>query len=93
MMSVKFLLLIICVLVAYVLGYIFTETKFDLQRWELFDFQMFKCRPCLTFHISWVLTTFTSLLFYDWWMLLWGVCFSLGMFILMKIDEYNRFKE
>lgn len=93
MMSVKFLLLILCVLVAYVLGYIFTETKFDLQRWELFDFQMFKCRPCLTFHISWVLTTFTSLLFYDWWMLLWGVCFSLGMFILMKIDEYNRFKD
>lgn len=93
MMSVKFLLLIICVLVAYVLGYIFTETKFDLQRWEIFDFQMFKCRPCLTFHISWVLTTFTSLLFYDWWMLLWGVCFSLGMFILMKIDEYNRFKD
>lgn len=93
MMSVKFLLLIICVLVAYVLGYIFTETKFDLQRWELFDFQMFKCRPCLTFHISWVLTTFTSLLFYDWWMLLWGVCFSLGMFILMKVDEYNRFKD
>lgn len=93
MMSVKFLLLILCVLVAYVLGYIFTETKFDLQRWELFDFQMFKCRPCLTFHISWVLTTFTSLLFYDWWMLLWGVCFSLGMFILMKVDEYNRFKE
>lgn len=93
MMSVKFLLLILCVLVAYVLGYIFTETKFDLQRWELFDFQMFKCRPCLTFHISWVLTTFTSLLFYDWWMLLWGVCFSLGMFILMKVDEYNRFKD
>lgn len=93
MMSVKFLLLILCVLVAYVLGYIFTETKFDLQRWELFDFQMFKCRPCLTFHIGWVLTTFTSLLFYDWWMLLWGVCFSLGMFILMKVDEYNRFKE
>lgn len=93
MMSVKFLLLIICVLVAYVLAYIFTETKFDLQRWEIFDFQMFKCRPCLTFHISWVLTTFTSLLFYDWWMLLWGVCFSIGMFILMKIDEYNKFED
>lgn len=93
MMSVKFLLLVLCILVAYVLGYVFTETKFDLQKWEIFDFEMFKCRPCLTFHIGWVLTTFTSLFFNSWWMVITGVVFSFGMFILLKIDEFKRFKE
>lgn len=93
MMSVKFILLVICVLVGYALGYIFTETKYDLQRWELFDFKMFKCRPCLTFHITWVLTTFTSLLFNDWKMVGVGIVFAFALFILLKIDEKRRFIE
>ena len=32
MIAIKFLILVICVLVAYTLGYVFTETKYDLQK-------------------------------------------------------------
>lgn len=69
MITIKFILLLLCVFIAYVLGYIFTETKYDLQKYPIFDFEAFKCRKCLSFHISWVLSTFISSLFNDWIML------------------------
>lgn len=89
-MAIKFILLVLCVLVAYTLGYIFTETKYDLQKYPLFDFEAFKCRKCLSFHISWVLSTFTSLLFNDWIMLVVGIIFAGFLFIGLKIDENKR---
>ena len=90
MMAIKFLILVICVLVAYTLGYIFTETKYDLQRYPLFDFEGFKCRKCLSFHISWVLSTFISLLFGDFIMLVLGIIFAAFLFLGLHIDEKKR---
>ena len=92
MITIKFILLIICTAIAYILGYIFTETKYDLQKYPIFDFEAFKCRKCLSFHISWVLNTFTSTLFNDWIMLVLGIIFSFFLFLGLKIDENNRFK-
>ena len=92
MIAIKFLILVICVLVAYTLGYVFTETKYDLQRYKLFDFQGFKCRKCLSFHISWVLSTFISLLFVDFIMLGFGLIFSAFLFLGLHIDEKRRMK-
>lgn len=89
-MAIKFILLVLCVLIAYTLGYVFTETKFDLQKYPLFDFEAFKCRKCLSFHISWVLSTFTSLLFNDWVMVITGIIFASFLFIGLKIDENKR---
>lgn len=89
-MAIKFLILVICVLVAYTLGYIFTETKYDLQRYPLFDFEGFKCRKCLSFHISWVLSTFISLLFGDFIMLVLGIIFAAFLFLGLHIDEKKR---
>ena len=90
MLAIKFLILVICVLVAYTLGYIFTETKYDLQRYKLFDFEGFKCRKCLSFHISWVLSTFISLLFGDFIMLVLGIIFAAFLFLGLHIDEKRR---
>lgn len=90
MLAIKFIILVICVLVAYTLGYIFTETKFDLQRYQLFDFQAFICRKCLSFHISWVLSTFISLLFVDFIMLVLGIIFAAFLFLGLHIDEKKR---
>ena len=90
MLAIKFLILVICVLVAYTLGYIFTETKYDLQRYKLFDFEGFKCRKCLSFHISWVLSTFISLLFVDFIMLVFGIIFAAFLFLGLHIDEKRR---
>lgn len=90
MIAIKFIILVICVLVAYILGYIFTETKYDLQRYPLFDFEAFKCRKCLSFHISWVLSTFISLLFGDFIMLVFGIIFAAFLFLGLHIDEKKR---
>lgn len=92
MIAIKFIILVICVLVAYTLGYIFTETKYDLQRYPLFDFEAFKCRKCLSFHISWVLSTFISLLFGDLIMLVLGIIFAAFLFLGLHIDEKKRMK-
>lgn len=89
-MAIKFILLVLCVLIAYTLGYVFTETKYDLQKYPLFDFEAFKCRKCLSFHISWVLSTFISLLFNDWVMVIAGIIFASFLFIGLKIDENKR---
>lgn len=90
MITIKFIILLICVFLGYVLGYIFTETKFDLQRYEIFDFEAFKCRKCLSFHVSWVLTTIASTLFNDWIMFAVGIFFSFMLFLGLKIDEKLR---
>ena len=89
-MAIKFILLVICVLLGYTLGYTFPETKYDLQKYPIFDFEAFKCRQCLSFHISWVLSTFISLLFNDWIMLVVGIIFAFALFIGLKIDQNKR---
>lgn len=89
-LAIKFIILVGLTLLAYVLGYIFTETKLDLARWRLFQFKAFECRPCLSFHICWVLTTFVSLIYMDWIMLIVGIVFAFALFIGLKIDQKNK---
>lgn len=91
MLAIKFILLVLLTLISYTLGFHFTEGKFDLQKYKLFQFKAFECRKCLTFHITWVLNTFVSLLFKDYIMLIVGVVFAIGVFIGLYIDEKNRF--
>lgn len=90
MITIKFIILLICTFLGYVLGYVFTETKYDLQRFKIFDFEAFKCRKCLSFHISWVLCTIASTLFEDWIMFCIGILFSIMLFIGLRIDEKLR---
>ena len=89
-LAIKFIILVGLTLLAYVLGYIFTETKLDLAKWRLFQFKAFECRPCLSFHICWVLTTFVSLIYMDWIMLIVGIVFAFVLFIGLKIDQKNK---
>lgn len=90
MLAIMFLILVISTLVGYTLGYMFTETKYRLARYPLFQFKAFECRKCLSFHITWVLATFFSALFYSWEMFITGLFFATMLFIGLKIDEKNR---
>lgn len=93
MIAIKFVLLVIFTLLGYTLGWFFT-TRYDLaSKSDLFDFKAFKCRPCLSFHITWVLQVFVSLLFNDFIMLVIGVIFAIILFIGLKLDEKERFYE
>lgn len=90
MVAIKFITLILCVFVGYFLGYVFTETKLRLAQWKIFQTKPFLCRPCLSFHIAWVTSTFISLLLGDLIMLLFGILFARGLWVGLKIDEKER---
>lgn len=90
MLAFKFVLLVVSVIIGYVFGYVFTMTKYDLAKYDLFKFKAFECRPCLSFHIAWVTSTFISLLFNDWIMLIIGVIFALIMWFGLIIDEKQK---
>ena len=90
MIAVKFLLLVISVLFGYTMGYILTETKYRLAKYPLFQFQGFECRKCLSTHITWVTTTFISLVFNDLVMLITGIVFAAFLFVGLYIDEKNK---
>lgn len=90
MLTIKFILLVLCVFIGYTLGFIFTETKYSLSRYRLFQFQAFECRKCLSTHITWVLTTLCSTLFSDWLMFIIGLFFAAMLFTGLYIDEKNK---
>ena len=89
MLAIKFILLVISVFIGYTLGYLLTE-KYTLSNWSLFNFEAFKCRQCLSFHIAWVTSTLISLLFEDWVMLVIGVAFAFMLFLGLKIDQKRK---
>lgn len=91
MLTIKFLILVICVLLGYTLGFIFTEDDdFRLSKHKLFQFEAFECRQCLSFHITWVLTTLCSTLFEDWLMFIIGIFFSFMLYIGLRIDQKRK---
>lgn len=85
----KLWLLIASVIIAYVLGYYLTEV-YNISKFKLFDFEAFKCRQCLSFHIAWVLSSSFSLLLGDWVMLVIGIVFSFMLFLGLKIDQKRK---
>lgn len=90
MLAIKFILLVFSVLFGYTLGYVLTETKYRLSKYPLFQFKAFECRKCLSTHIAWVTSTFISLIFGDWYMLIIGLVFASALFTGLYIDERNR---
>lgn len=90
MVAIKFILLVLSVLIGYFLGYLLTETKLRLAKYKVFQMKVWECRPCLSFHIAWVTSTFISLLLGDLVMLLFGILFALGLWAGLKLDEKER---
>ena len=89
-MAIKFLLLLMSVFLGYFLGYFLTETKYRLARFDVFQMTVWECRKCLSTHIAWVTSTFISLLFGDWLMLIIGLIFAAALFTGLYIDEKNK---
>ena len=90
MLAIKFLLLLASVLTGYFLGYLLTETKYRLARYDVFKMKVWECRKCLSTHIAWVTSTFISLLFVDFCMLIIGLIFAGALFTGLYIDERQR---
>lgn len=90
MLAIKFTLLILSILIGYFLGYFFTETKYRLGQYRVFQFKAFECRKCLSFHIAWVTATFISLLFNDLIMVAFGIAMAFMLFAGLYLDEKEK---
>lgn len=90
MLVLKFLLLIFSMMLGYFGGYLFTETKYYLAKYKMFQFKAFECRKCLSFHISWFTSTLIGLLFNSWTMVVIGIIFAFSLFFALWIDEKNK---
>lgn len=82
------LILAICSAGVY-LGWLFTESKqHALNRLsEKLNRKPFNCRPCLTFHITWLLFGIVSFLIYSPRFFLIGIICSFILFILLYIEH------
>lgn len=89
MLAIKFILLVLSVFNGYITGYLLTE-KYPLSRYKIFDFEAFKCRPCLSFHIAWVTSTIISLALNDIPMAMVGIAFAFMLFLGLRKDENNK---
>jgi hypothetical protein len=73
-------------------GNILTENKrFSFAKISnKLDRKPFNCKPCLTFHILWILHTLTALLYQSWIFFTIGLISSLAIFGVLYIE--NKFK-
>lgn len=90
MITIKFILLLSSVFLGYFLGYMLTETRYRLSRYDVFKFQAFECRKCLSTHIAWVTSTLFSTFFNDWIMFIVGLFFASMLFLGLYLDEKKR---
>ena len=90
MLCIKFLILVIVVLFAYTVGYYAVDVYDISSKHGLFKFTAFECRPCFTFHLSWVTSTAISLLFCDFVMLFIGIFFFFFFYLGLKNDVENN---
>lgn len=91
MLAIKFVLLVLSVFIGYFLGYFLTETKYRLADYSAaFQFEVWECRKCLSFHISWVTSTFIALLFSDWCMVAIGIFFAFMLYFGLVIDQRKK---
>ena len=90
MITIKFLLLLASVFTGYFLGYLFTETKYRLAEYRIFQFKAFECRKCLSTHIAWVTSTLFATIFEDWYVFIIGLIFAAALFWGLYIDEKER---
>lgn len=90
MITIKFILLLASVFTGYFLGYLFTETKYRLAKYRVFQFKAFECRKCLSTHIAWVTSTLFATIFEDWYVFIIGLIFAAALFWGLYIDEKER---
>lgn len=59
-----------------------------IHRW--FDRKPFNCRPCLTFHLTWVLAAFFALICNSLEILMVGVLLAFILFLIVKYIDNKK---
>ena len=58
-----------------------------------FDRKPFNCRPCLTFHLTWLLSTFLALIACSWWLFVSGVLTAFVVFAVVKYIDNQKIEK
>lgn len=86
-MLVKFMLLMSCYALAYILGYVIVE-KMELSRFDIFNFKPFRCTSCMRGHLSWILGTALGCYYESWVMIVIAIFMSANFtLLLVKSDS------
>lgn len=58
-----------------------------------FDRKPFNCRPCLTFHLCWVMSVVAALAMQSGWWIVFGVGISLVVFVAVKYIDNKKIEK
>ncbi|MEN9918326.1 MAG: hypothetical protein RL662_762 [Bacteroidota bacterium] len=73
------------------LGWLLTETSFRLaDKFHFFNKRPFNCRPCLTFHLTWIHAGAISLTESNIKLFLYGVLMAAVIWIGLEIENRNK---
>ncbi len=74
------------------LGNLFTENKYVAltQFSKKFNRKPFNCKPCLTFHLLWILYTIVAVIISSWLVWAIGLIFSFAIFGVLYLDNKSK---
>lgn len=75
-------ILFLSLLVAIWVGNFLSQALPDVH--TIFDRKPFNCRPCLSFHTTWILTASCAPLFDSIAILIGGIVLAFGVYLVMK---------
>lgn len=79
------------IILSLYLGWLLTETEHRLaDKHRLLDRKPFSCRPCLTFHIGWILSGTIALPIGNFSFFLLGLILSLITWLILEIESKNK---
>lgn len=89
MSTIEFFLILLLCLSGVYLGWLFTESKqHNLSKLsDKLNRKPFNCRPCLTFHITWILFAVTAYLIYSVRLFFIGIVCAIIIFALLCIES------
>lgn len=58
-----------------------------------FDRKPFNCRPCFTFHLSWMLSTFFALVSESWELFSAGIVIAFIVFFIIKFIDSKKIEK
>lgn len=81
-------LILLCLLSAATAVWLGNDLSKELPEFhEIFDCRPFNCRPCLSFHLTWIFATFFACCICSLKLILMGVVAAFVVFIVLKIMD------
>ncbi|MDL2215164.1 hypothetical protein LJC00_03145 [Dysgonomonas sp. OttesenSCG-928-M03] len=79
------------ILSALYLGWLLTETRHRIadKHW-LLNRKPFSCRPCLTFHLGWILSGIAALFINNLPFFAMGLSASFATWLILEIENRNK---